>query len=375
MKILFFIDSLKAGGKERRLSELLKALKSNTNIDLELVVMDNKIHYIDILNLNIGIHYLIRKAKKDVSVFQKFYKICKNYKPDIVHCWDSMTAIYSVPACKLLKIKLINGLVVDTPVKRNILNKHWFRAKLTFPFSSIIIGNSNAGLSAYNASRKKSVCIYNGMDLARFENLKDPSLVRKEIFRGASSDFFVAGMVAAFEDRKDYKTLIKAAISLISQNNNMRFILIGDGANFLKIKTSVPALLLDKIYFLGRRLDVESIVNIFDIGILLTDTKFHGEGISNSIIEYMALSKPVIATRCGGTLEAILDSQNGYLIDSHNEKQLIEKVEKFSQDRDLLYEFGKKGNQIVAEKFDIKIMASHYLSVYYNLLNEKEKEK
>ena len=60
-----------------------------------------------------------------------------------------MTLVYSIPACRLLKIKLINGMVVDTPVKPNLLNKRWLRAQLTFPFSNIIIGNSKAGLAAY----------------------------------------------------------------------------------------------------------------------------------------------------------------------------------------------------------------------------------
>ena len=316
MKILFFVDCLVAGGKERRLVELLKGVKSKQNIEFELVVMSREIHYQQVFDLNIKIHYLIRSTKKDLSVFHKFYKICKNYKPDIVHCWDSMTAVISALACKLLKIKLVNGMVIDTPVKQNIFNKHWFRAKITFPFSSIVIGNSNAGLAAYNAPVRRSACVYNGMDLNRFEKLKEPALIRKEIFEEESGDIFIAGMVAAFEDRKDYKTLIKAAISLISRNDNIRFILVGDGVNLNEIKTSVPPLILNKIIFLGKRSEVETIVNIFDIGILLTNSKVHGEGISNSIIEYMGLGKPVIATRGGGTNEVVIDNQNGYLIDA-----------------------------------------------------------
>ena len=232
MRILFFIDSLTSGGKERRLIELMKGIKLKPNIEFELVVMSNEIHYQEVFDLDIKIHYLIRTTKKDLSVFHKFYKICKNYKPDIVHCWDSMTAVIAVPACKLLNIKLVNGMVVDTPVKRNIFNKHWFRAKLTFPFSSMVIGNSNAGLAAYNAPGKKSSCIYNGMDLTRFDNLKEPSFIRKEIFGDESDDIFIVGMVAGFDDRKDYKTLIKAATTLISYNDNIRFVLIGDGARF-----------------------------------------------------------------------------------------------------------------------------------------------
>lgn len=350
----------------------MKALKSNKDIQFELVVMSSEIHYKEVLGWNIKIHYLLRETRKDVSVFRKFYKICKEYEPDIVHCWDSMTAIIAVPVCKLLNIKLVNGMVVNTPVKRNILNKHWFRARLTFPFSSMIVGNSNAGLEAYSAPFGKSSCIYNGMDLTRFDNLKAPSFIRQEIFGDKLDNIFVVGMVAAFEERKDYKSLIKAAITLISHNDNIRFVLIGDGADFKEIKSSVPVSLLSKIIFLGKRSDIESIVNIFDVGILLTNTKVHGEGVSNSIIEYMALGKPVIATRGGGTNEVVIDNQNGYLIDADNNGQLIEKIETLMKHKNLVNDLGNKGYQMVHEKFDIKIMTNHYINVYNKLLKEKK---
>ena len=372
MKILFFIDCLVAGGKERRLTQLMKGLRSKKGIEFELVVMRKEIHYKEIFDWNIKIHYLLRESKKDVSIFSKFYKICKIFQPDIVHCWESMTAIIAVPVCKLLNIKLVNGMVTNTPVKQNIFNKYWLRAKLTFPFSNIIIGNSLAGLSAYGAPVKKSACIYNGMDLARFENLKNKSEVTEEIFGNASQDIFVVGMVAAFEDRKDYKLLVKAATSLLPFNSNIRFVLVGDGTNFNEIKNQVPSFLSDKIIFLGKKSDIESIVNIFDVGILLTNTKVHGEGISNSIIEYMALCKPVIATRSGGTNELVIDDKNGYLIDGDNDKQLIEKIERFVKNKNLIDELGKNGKQLVNEKFDIKVITGQYINMYNKLLAEKK---
>jgi hypothetical protein len=93
MKILFFIDGLIAGGKERRLLELMKGIKSGFDVEFELAVMNADIHYREVFDLGIKVHYLIRKTKKDASVFYKFYKICKNFRPDIIHCWDSMTAV------------------------------------------------------------------------------------------------------------------------------------------------------------------------------------------------------------------------------------------------------------------------------------------
>jgi glycosyltransferase involved in cell wall biosynthesis len=372
MRIIFIIDNLGAGGTQRRFVEHIKGVKIHTEIEFEVVIMSNLAHYKDLADLDIKIHYLVRKSKKDLSVFKKFYTICKNYKPAIVHSWESMTSVIAVPTCKLLNIKFVNGMIVDTPVKQSITNKYWFRGKLTFPFSTIVIGNSEAGILAYGAPAKKSICVYNGMALSRFQNLKDPVLMRKEIYGEDAEDVFIVGMVAAFHDRKDYKTLIRAAIILTPLYSNLRFVLVGNGENLSDVKSIVPDSLLHKIKFLGRRSDVESIINIFDIGVLLTNTKVHGEGISNSIIEYMALCKPVIATRGGGTNEAVIENKNGFLIDDSNENQLAEKIGLLINDRDLMYNLGKTGNDMVLEKFDLKIMTNNYINVYKKIMKKSE---
>lgn len=365
MRILFFIDCLTAGGKERRLMELMKSLLKEPNVHFELVLMSEAIHYKEILDLNIKIHYIIRKSKKDPRVFFALYKVCNNYKPDIIHCWDSMTAIYSVPVCKLLGIKLVNAMVTNTNVKKNIFNKSWCRARLTFPFSNIVIGNSLAGLKSYNAPVRKSVCIYNGVDMSRFDSLQDPLIIKNRILGYLFQDEFIVGMVARFEKDKDYKTLIEAAISLLNDNVNLIFILVGGGSELGKMKSLVPSTLSKKILFLGTRNDVESIISIFNVGVLST----HGEGISNSIIEYMALGKPVIATKGGGTNEIVRNKINGFLIDSGNSEDLKEKIKILMDNKEMAKIMGENGRKLIHEKFDVKIMADKYFRLYHSLKN------
>jgi len=371
MRILFFIDRMAAGGKERRLTELMKMLRKFSTVDFQLAVMDPDIHYKEVLELGIPVHFLIRKTKKDLSIFKKFYTLCKSYKPDIVHCWDSMTAVYSYPSWKLLGFKLVNGMVVDTPANPSYLNKHYARARLTIPISDRVIGNSKAGLKAYGAKEHKSQCIYNGMDLNRFINLGNPDDVRREFFLENNSNLFVVGMVAAFEDRKDYPTLIKAAITLVNEYPDIRFLLVGGGANLENMKLTVPENMRNKIRFTGKRDDIEHLVNSLDVGVLLTNAAVHGEGISNSIIEYMALSKPVIATTGGGTNEVVFDNVNGYLIQANDFNALKEKIILLRNNPELRVRLGRQGRKLVEERFEISGMARQYVSMYETLLGKK----
>lgn len=357
MKILFFINGIYLGGKERRLVELMKQLKLNPQFEFELVVMDSEINYKDILDLNIKIHYLIRKSKKDLSVFPALYSICKSFKPDVIHCWDGMTAIYSVPVCKLLHIKLINGMVVNCPSRRNILNKKLLRAKLAFPFSNVIIGNSKAGLKAYSAPANKSIVIYNGYNFKRSENLLEKSSIRQQLNIHTK---FIIGMVATFSKSKDYDTYFKAASIVLRKRIDITFLAIGNNTDSSAAQELVDQQFRDYFKLLGKKPDIESFINVLDIGILATFT----EGISNSIMEYMALGKPVIATFGSGTNEIVKNNETGLLVKVSDPQDLADKIEILLNNTAQSTQMGLKGQQRIKKNFSIDCMIEKYTAVY-----------
>jgi glycosyltransferase involved in cell wall biosynthesis len=357
MRILFFIDAFSAGGKERRLVELMKELKRRPDIEFELVVMSKNIQYAEVFDLNITIHYLLRKTKKDVSIFYKIYKLCKNYKPDIVHCWDSMTAVYLAPVSKLLRIKFVNGMVVDAPQKTNVLNRNWFRARLTFPFSNIIIGNSKAGLQAYKAPLRKSICIHNGFNFDRTKGIADPDTIRKELNINTK---YVVGMVASFSIYKDYKTYFSAAQLLLKQRNDITFLAIGTDTDSDSCIALAGDQYKDNFRLMGKKTGIESFISMMDICVLSTFT----EGISNSILEYMSIGKPVIATEGGGTNEIVENKKTGFLVQVSNPDELAEKIEILLNDESLRKSMGLAGQKRVKEFFSIDRMVNDFVLNY-----------
>jgi glycosyltransferase involved in cell wall biosynthesis len=360
MRILFFTDTLDVGGKERRLTELIKALLRTGGTDFELVVMSSEIHYREILDLGIKIHYITRKTRHDISIFKRFHELCQVYKPDLIHCWDSMTAVYLVPVCRLLGIKLINGMVVDAPSRQNISNKYYLRAKLTFPFSDVIVGNSEAGLRAYRAPLRKSVVIHNGFDFKRTRNLKDRDEILKEL---QSGDKFLVGMVASFGPYKDYPAFYHAAETILRKRDDVIFVAIGNRTDSDESLNIIAGEYRDKFRLLGRRQNPESYVNVMDVCILSTFT----EGISNSIMEYMALGKPVVATDGGWTCEIVQNGTTGYLVGQSDPALLAEKIGCLLDDKELRTRMGEAGCRRVADYFSISRMTDRYLDLYRNL--------
>lgn len=351
-----------SGGKERRITELLKELVHHHDINFELVIMSNDIHYNEVTDLGIIIHKIIRKNKKDISIFNQIYKICKNFKPDIVHSWDSMSAIYSIPSCRLQNIKFINGMVVDTPVRQNLLNKYWLRARITFPFSDFIVGNSDAGLRAYVAPVGRRVLIYNGFNFERLTDVVPSEIIKNELNIKSG---YVIGMVAAFSERKDYRTYFKAAHLLLKKRRDITFLAIGANTDTIKSEDLIDHQFITNFRLLGKRNKIESYINVMDICVLATYT----EGISNSIMEYMALGKPVIATSGGGTNEILLDNETGFLISHSKPEELAEKAEILLYDDKLRQRMGQAGKKRIKEKFSIDNMVNKFIDLYKRSLH------
>jgi len=368
MRILFFTDVLGAGGKERRLTELMKSLESMQDISFELVLMHKEIHYKEVLDLGIDIHYILRKTKKDPLVLYKLFKHCKEYKPDILHCWDSMTAVYSVPVCKLLNIKLVNGMITNSLTRQSIFNNYWLRAKLTFPFSDYIVGNSYSGLKSYKAPGKKSMVIYNGFDFKRINSIMPADIIRKQLDIRTR---YLIGMVASFSENKDYRTYFNSACSILNKRKDVTFLAIGNDTDSADLKKLIKDEFKEHFRLLGRKSGIESFINAMDICILSTFT----EGISNSIMEYMAMEKPVIATIGGGTSEIVVDNITGFLINQSDPEDLAGKIEILLNDSELRRKMGIAGKQHVTTGFSIEKMITGYYDLYRLLLSDHRQNK
>lgn len=365
MRILFFIDVFSRGGKERRLTELMKILKSSPDFDFELAVMNEDIQFEEIYSLDIRIHFLTRKTKKDLSVIPRLYRICRNFNPDIIHCWDSMTAVYCMPVCKFLGIKLVNGMVTNAPSSdQAVYQKTLLRARITFPFSDVIVGNSRAGLKSYNAPAGKSNIIYNGFNFERLENLADPASIRDQLNIKTKH---IVGMVATFSEKKDYRTYFGAAQIILTLRNDVTFLAIGQDTDSEISRSYIKQENHGFFRLLGSKTGIESYINAMDICVLSTFT----EGISNSILEYMALMKPVVASSGGGTNEIIEDGKTGFLVRQSDSNELAEKINILLSNEQLRIKMGLAGKTSVQNNFSIEKMVSSYITLYKNLINKR----
>tara|TARA_B100001741_G_C16472761_1_gene560891 strand:- start:152 stop:1141 length:990 start_codon:yes stop_codon:yes gene_type:complete len=327
-----------------------------------VICFNDDIHYKEIFSLNLKLHFIIRKRRKDVFAFKNFYSITKSFNPDIIHSWDTLSTLYAIPSSKILKKKLITSKITDAPPRYKRFTTFGILSEICFYFSDLILSNSYAGIKAYKVSNDKSDVIYNGFNFSRLLNLESKEKM-KEIFQ--IKENFIVSMVANMNKNKDYTTYLESAIITREKYNDVAFLCVGDGPLKEKIEKKYKQ---PGIYFLGNRDNVESIINLSNIGVLITNKRNHGEGISNSLMEFMSLGKPVIALDNGGNKELIKDGYSGTIMETNNPKLLSDSIIDYMQRDDYSTMIGLNGKNCIVEKFSIEKMVNEFYEKYNKII-------
>jgi glycosyltransferase involved in cell wall biosynthesis len=360
MKILMVIDSLKGGGKERQLHELLKYMKKHTDFEFEIMSRRRNPEDKEIMSLGYRVHYPRTPSKPRFIL--DLNTVIRKVNPDLIHSWEGFVTSSSIFLGGLRRTKIVN-FDIQYAHRVKILSFLYIHEKLNQLLASRNVANSEAGLRTFHLKKgAKNRVIYNGFDKDRMTAAK-PAGLRGRLVPGNA---FLVAMTANFTLPKDYVTFIEAGKRILNKRKDVFFILVGDGPERLSVEQHVPRSLRGHFFFLGRRTDVENIVQEIDVGVLLSK-KGHAEGLSNSIMEYMAAGKPVVATRTGGNPELVLDGVTGYLIPHQDETELVQKLELFMNDPSGKERMGARGRERIVKDFSLEKMGSEFVNLYREL--------
>lgn len=175
-------------------------------------------------------------------------------------------------------------------------------------------------------------------------------------------------MVATFSHLKDHNLLLDIASELDRIRKDVTFLAVGDGPLFEHIRKRIEDESIDNVVLAGRRTDIERLVYAADIGILCT----YSEGVSNSIMEYMAMGKPVIATDItGGSKELIVEGVTGYSIERDKAK-ICNLINFMLENPGMMNEMGKKGKEMIEKNFSVNRMGEEYENLYGDLTGKKK---
>lgn len=338
MNILFLFDTLRRGGKERQFVELIRGLNKSRYKVHTIVLEKRPDGYDDIVKeLSYNFEYKLRRFRWDIFLIFDFIKYCKMHNIDIIMVWDGMSAFYAYFISLFTRIKFINYSIQDTDSR---LTYRMIIKRVILKLSKYIIANSYSGLKVYGVEYKGKV-IYNGLDFKRFN--KD---------RTRSDNKFVIGIVANLTEYKDYYTFFDAIKILQDEIDNLEVHIIGGGklTDTYKKYAKDIGINQDILVYYGRITNVEDYIPNFDVGVL-SSYKEKGEGLSNSVLEYMACGVPPVITDIGAAREIVNDGVTGLLFETGNSKDLADKILLLYNDEKFRVKIGQKAREEVFNKF------------------------
>lgn len=356
MKILHVITSLRTGGAEKLMVDLLPRLKQR-GYHVDLLLFDGtdtpfrreaEQAGIKVFDFGIGgsVYSPLRLLK--LIPFMKKY--------DVVHTHNTspqlFAAIGSLLGCGVLCTTEHNTSNRRRKWKWYAVIDRWMYSR----YSHVICISQKAedNLREFIGSSKAEICtINNGVDIARYADAM-PSRELESIAPGSRKIIMVAG----FRWEKDQDTLIKALEYLPAQ---FHLFLVGDGARRPELEALVKAgNLLDRVHFLGLRSDVPQLLHAADYVVMSS----HFEGLSLSSVEGMSVGKPFLASDVDGLREVVKDA--GILFTHGDSKTLADEIMTLENSTEKYRSVAKACHQR-AEQFDISKMADGYAELYKSL--------
>lgn len=121
------------------------------------------------------------------------------------------------------------------------------------------------------------------------------------------------------------------------------------------------------IAFLGQRADVPDILNAADVFVLASER----EGAPLSVMEAMAMGKPVIATAVGGVPELVIHRATGLLVAPGSRSDLVRAMRSLVDDPRARRAMGRRARVHALANFSARRMASSYAALYTRLVLEE----
>jgi len=214
----------------------------------------------------------------------------------------------------------------------------------------------------------KMPVIPSGIDTERFQPL--PAADYKQRL-GLPADCVAVGIVTRMRTRKGVEEFFRAIGALRRERADVHAVIVGE----VSLDDFLAALVRDldlegHVTLLGSRSDMPEVLSAFDLFVLSS----HDEGMSNAVLEAMAMRLPVVATDVGGTGEVVRQGESGLLVPAKDPVALAEAMRTVLADRERATAMGRLGREIVVERFSAAAMVRQMEALYVAIARSKNLE-
>ena len=357
MRVLFVTEDLANGGSERVISVLANGFAEEHESavaairwDKVVYTLDERVKYYPFLDDKAG------KIKRTIGRFTFLSNAIKDFKPDVVVAFDTIPIVYSSLCCKLKKQRLVVSERAD-PRKhlgKGIITRLYFKA---FDDSTGVVFQTEDAKQYFNESvQKKSAVIPNPIN--------DEFVVER--YQGERTKEIVTA--CRLTAQKNIRLFIDIVTEVTKKHPEYRGIVYGDGPDLEKLKAyAVEKGAGESIVFAGKVDNIKE--RIYKSQFYLCTSDY--EGISNSMLEAMALGLNVVSTDCpvGGARMAITSGIDGMLFPVGDKDAGVKALNYIIESPDLSQSMGEAATRI-CERWSSKKITSRWID-YLKTINGK----
>lgn len=325
-------------------------------------------------NRGFSIEYVPRPSGFSPKLVKQLRQIFRERQIDIAHGHLMRMNSHVAMATWLSGIPgvgTIHGIMKEeeTPVGRI-----YTRMAAAFNKRTVVVSETvrKQFVSIYKANEKKTLTINNAFDEPRVAI--PPEIQKVDSFRAnfqCNNKSPIIAAIGNIREVKGYKYLIDALSELKSSYPNICLLIAGADSNDYanELKAQVESLgLTENVRFLGLYREVAIVLAVADVYVC---SSLH-EGFSLTTVEAMAAGLPVIATRCGGPQDIIIDGETGFLTPVANSFALAETMKQLLNDGERARKMGEAGKKRAFECFSMDAFVQRHQLLYSELAKKPE---
>ena len=373
--IAHIVFRLDVGGLENGLVNLINRLPAE-QFDHAIICLKDYTDFRVRLQVDVPLFALHKQEGKDLGLYRRLWLVLRDLRPHIVHTRNLATLEAQLPALFAgikCRVHGEHGRDIDDVDGTN--RKYRLLRRLFRPLVHRYVTVSH-DLDSYlqrtigiPGNRISQIC--NGVDTRRFFPAQT-TRAELPVVGFASSGSIVIGTVGRMEAVKDQTTLARAFVKLTDQVSNgrhrLRLVMIGDGTLRQHVRKILEGAGCADISWLpGSRDDIPEILRALDIFVLPS----LAEGISNTILEAMASSLPVVATKVGGNGELVVEGETGYLVPRNDPQAMTDAIRRYIDQPELMKLHAARARARAREEFSIDEMVLSYTALYDDILKSK----
>jgi glycosyltransferase involved in cell wall biosynthesis len=356
MKIVQLDSHFPWRGGEQQVMYLSQALQAH-GVDNVIMCQPHSVLYQRACKAGLPTMALRMRHELDVVAAWRLGRYLRRHRVDILHMHTPHAHTIGLLASALApRVRKVVSRRVDFAPLRS-----WFsRCKYAFPGVHYVAVSEavHRVLLQSGIAPQRVQTVYSGVDMRRFAHVTPAP----PLFPAGTR---LLGTVGHLAGHKGHRYLLEATKYLLQSEPHVGVVIAGTGALRAALEAQAAALgIADRVCFTGFREDILALIQGFEIFVFPS----YLEGLGTSILDAMALRKPVVATRVGGIPEVVEDGVTGLLVPPRDPTALAQALLYLLRHPEQGQKFGEAGRSRVEQHFTAARMAMHTMHIYQQLM-------